>query len=138
MKKFLFVLLATVSLISCEDTQTNEVALQAKVDDRLYTSTDPRGLRPLQPGQARAHAARRGLALLFDSPVYAGRAGEAWVGCGIVAAVMDGAVGVLGFAGLNPTYACCRRYRAQGWTVLNRGCARRPTCWSEIRVTAKE
>lgn len=42
MKKFLFVLLATVSLISCEDTQTNEVALQAKVDDRLYTSTDAR------------------------------------------------------------------------------------------------
>ena len=42
MKKFLFVLLATVSLISCEDTQTIEVALQAKVDDRLYTSTDAR------------------------------------------------------------------------------------------------
>lgn len=42
MKKFLFVLLATISLISCEDTQTNEVALQAKVDDRLYESTDAR------------------------------------------------------------------------------------------------
>ena len=42
MKKFLFVLFATMSLISCEDTQTNEVALQAKVDDRLYTSTDAR------------------------------------------------------------------------------------------------
>ena len=42
MKKFLFVLFATMSLISCEDTQTNEVALQAKEDDRLYTSTDAR------------------------------------------------------------------------------------------------
>ncbi|CAM3316210.1 DUF6252 family protein [Aequorivita lipolytica] len=42
MKKFLFVLLATMSLISCEDTQTNEVALQAKVDDRLYISADAR------------------------------------------------------------------------------------------------
>jgi len=42
MKKFLFVLLATLSLISCEDTQTNELALQAKVDDRLYASADAR------------------------------------------------------------------------------------------------
>ncbi|PHR10351.1 MAG: hypothetical protein COA40_14660 [Aequorivita sp.] len=42
MKKFLFVLLAALSLISCEDTQTNELALQAKVDDRLYTSADAR------------------------------------------------------------------------------------------------
>ncbi|KJJ37635.1 DUF6252 family protein [Aequorivita vladivostokensis] len=42
MKKFLFVLFAIMSLISCEDTQTNEVALQAKIDDRLYTSTDAR------------------------------------------------------------------------------------------------
>ncbi len=42
MKNLLFVLLATLSLISCEDTQTNEVALQAKVDDRLYISADAR------------------------------------------------------------------------------------------------
>ncbi len=42
MKNLLFILLATLSLISCEDTQTNEVALQAKVDDRLYVSTDAR------------------------------------------------------------------------------------------------
>ena len=42
MKKFVFVLLALLSLISCEDTQINEVALQAKVDNRLYSSTDAR------------------------------------------------------------------------------------------------
>lgn len=42
MKNLVFILLATLSLISCEDTQTNEVALQAKVDDRLYVSADAR------------------------------------------------------------------------------------------------
>lgn len=42
MQKFLFALLATILLVSCEDTQTNEVALQAQVDDRLYTSADAR------------------------------------------------------------------------------------------------
>ncbi len=42
MKKFVFVLLATLLLISCEDVQTYDVALQAKVDNRLYTSTDAR------------------------------------------------------------------------------------------------
>ncbi len=35
-------LLAALSLISCEDKQINEVALQAKVDNRLYISTDAR------------------------------------------------------------------------------------------------
>ena len=42
MKKILFFLLATLSLVSCEDTQINELALQAKVDDRLYASADAR------------------------------------------------------------------------------------------------
>ncbi len=42
MKKIVFFLLATLALISCEDIQTNDVALQAKVDDRLYVSTDAR------------------------------------------------------------------------------------------------
>ncbi len=42
MKNFVFLLLATLSLISCEDTQVNEVSLQAKVDDRLYISNDAR------------------------------------------------------------------------------------------------
>ena len=42
MKNFLFLLLATLSLLSCEDVETNEVALQANVNDRLYKSTDAR------------------------------------------------------------------------------------------------
>lgn len=42
MKNFVFLLLAALSLISCEDKKVNEVALQAKVDDRLYISTDAR------------------------------------------------------------------------------------------------
>lgn len=42
MKKFVFVLLATLSLISCEDIQVNEVALQARVDNRFYSSADAR------------------------------------------------------------------------------------------------
>lgn len=42
MKKFLFLFIATLALISCEDTQTNEVALQAKVNNRLYISKDAR------------------------------------------------------------------------------------------------
>ena len=44
MKKFLFIFLAVFSLISCEDIQNNEVALQAKVDDRLYISADTRAV----------------------------------------------------------------------------------------------
>ncbi|WGF93196.1 DUF6252 family protein [Aequorivita marisscotiae] len=40
MKKLLFLLVATISLISCEDTKTNTVALQAKVDNTLYISTE--------------------------------------------------------------------------------------------------
>ncbi|SRX73346.1 DUF6252 family protein [Aequorivita antarctica] len=42
MKNILFVLLAALSLISCEDIETNEVALQANVDNRLYRSNDAR------------------------------------------------------------------------------------------------
>lgn len=42
MKNFVFLLFAALSLISCEDKKVNEVALQAKVDDRLYISTDAR------------------------------------------------------------------------------------------------
>lgn len=42
MKKFAFLLLAILPFISCEDTETNEVALQAKINDRLYQSTDAR------------------------------------------------------------------------------------------------
>lgn len=42
MKKFLFLLVATLAFISCEDTQTNEVALQAKINNRLYISNDAR------------------------------------------------------------------------------------------------
>ena len=44
MKKYLFVLLAVISLISCEDTEINDVALQAKVDDRFYESNDARAV----------------------------------------------------------------------------------------------
>ena len=42
MKHYLFFLLATIALVSCDDTQVNDVALQAKVDDRLYLSEDAR------------------------------------------------------------------------------------------------
>lgn len=42
MRKFLFLLFAIISLVSCEDTQTSEVALQAKIGDRLYRSADAR------------------------------------------------------------------------------------------------
>lgn len=42
MKNSVFLLLAALSLISCEDKKVNEVAFQAKVDDRLYISTDAR------------------------------------------------------------------------------------------------
>ncbi|MCZ4317515.1 DUF6252 family protein [Aequorivita viscosa] len=41
MKKLLF-LIAVISLMSCEDTKTNVVALQAKVDNNLYISTEAR------------------------------------------------------------------------------------------------
>jgi hypothetical protein len=44
MKKCLFVLLGILSLISCEDTETNDVALQANVDNRLYESNDARAV----------------------------------------------------------------------------------------------
>lgn len=40
MKKIAFLLLAMLPFISCEDTETNDVALQAKINDRLYQSTD--------------------------------------------------------------------------------------------------
>jgi hypothetical protein len=42
MKRLVFFLLAALTLISCEDTETNQVALQAKVDNTLYESTDAR------------------------------------------------------------------------------------------------
>lgn len=42
MKKVVLLLLAALSLISCEDKKVNEVAFQANVDDRLYISTDAR------------------------------------------------------------------------------------------------
>ncbi|WP_347373305.1 DUF6252 family protein [Aequorivita sp. Q41] len=42
MKNILFALLIALSLFSCEDIQTNEIALQAKIDDRLYLSADAR------------------------------------------------------------------------------------------------
>lgn len=42
MKKYLLFLFATLSLISCEDIETNDVALQANVDNRFYASTDAR------------------------------------------------------------------------------------------------
>lgn len=42
MKKYIFFLLATLSLISCEDIQDNDVALQANIDNRLYASNDTR------------------------------------------------------------------------------------------------
>lgn len=40
MKKFLFILLAVLSIVSCEDIEDNQVALQAKVDNRFYKSSD--------------------------------------------------------------------------------------------------
>jgi|26BtaG_2_1085354.scaffolds.fasta_scaffold00004_87 hypothetical protein len=43
MKKFALLLLAILPFISCEDTETNEVALQAKINNRLYQSTDVQG-----------------------------------------------------------------------------------------------
>lgn len=42
MKKYIFFLLATLSLISCEDIETNDVALQANIDNRFYASNDAR------------------------------------------------------------------------------------------------
>ena len=42
MKNFLLIFLAALSIISCEDTQSNDVPLQAKVDDRLYRATEAR------------------------------------------------------------------------------------------------
>ena len=42
MKNFLFALLSALSIISCDDIQTNDVAMQANVDNNLYKSTDAR------------------------------------------------------------------------------------------------
>lgn len=39
MKKIAILLLVILPFISCEDTETNDVAFQAKVNDRLYQST---------------------------------------------------------------------------------------------------
>lgn len=42
MKKYILFLLATLSLISCEDVQRNDPALQANIDNDFYASTDSR------------------------------------------------------------------------------------------------
>lgn len=42
MKKIIFFLLATISLISCEDIESNDIALQAKIGDRLFVSNEAR------------------------------------------------------------------------------------------------
>ncbi len=42
MRKIALLLLAILPFISCEDIETNEVALQAKINDRLYMSTEAR------------------------------------------------------------------------------------------------
>lgn len=42
MKKYIFFLLATLPLISCEDIESNDVALQANVDNTFYASNDAR------------------------------------------------------------------------------------------------
>ena len=44
MKNFLFPLLAVLLFCSCEDTEINEIALQAKVDNRFYKSADARAI----------------------------------------------------------------------------------------------
>lgn len=43
MKKFAFLLLIALTIISCEDNQTNQFAMQATIGDRLYTSTEAQG-----------------------------------------------------------------------------------------------
>lgn len=40
MKKFTLLLIMALSLISCEDNDINEFAMQAKIGNRLYTSTE--------------------------------------------------------------------------------------------------
>lgn len=42
MKKLLFFFLVTLTFISCEDIETNDVALQANIDNRFYASADTR------------------------------------------------------------------------------------------------
>lgn len=42
MKNILFVLLAALFIVSCEDSQVNEVALQAKINNILYQAADAR------------------------------------------------------------------------------------------------
>ena len=42
MKKYIFFLFATISLISCEDIEKNDPALQANIDNRFYSSNDTR------------------------------------------------------------------------------------------------
>lgn len=42
MKNLLFMLLAAIALVACDDIETNDVALQANIDDRFYKSTDAR------------------------------------------------------------------------------------------------
>ena len=42
MKKYIFLLLATLSLISCEDIEKNDPALQANIDNSFYSSNDTR------------------------------------------------------------------------------------------------
>lgn len=42
MKKYVFFLLATILLISCDDIERNDPALQANIDDNFYASNDAR------------------------------------------------------------------------------------------------
>lgn len=43
MKNLVLLLLLVLSVVSCEDIETNEFAMQAKINNRLYTSTEARG-----------------------------------------------------------------------------------------------
>ncbi|WP_310994316.1 DUF6252 family protein [Aequorivita marina] len=42
MKNYIFLLLSVLSLISCDDIEKNDPALQANIDDRFYASADAR------------------------------------------------------------------------------------------------
>ena len=40
MKKIVFLLFAVLPFVSCDDTETNDVSFQAKIDNRLYQATE--------------------------------------------------------------------------------------------------
>lgn len=42
MKNLFYVLLAALSIVSCDDIESNDLALQANIDNNLYRSTDAR------------------------------------------------------------------------------------------------